>query len=264
MNSQKKHFLAGCSFTDPVWQTVIPWSVLHSRQRSCYISAKAGMGIKGICTEAVYWLDLVKDDVDTMIIILPTLWRYDIEVDTETYLCNCIVDLLSCDSYGSQLAQSSDRKWIVSGGLHFDKSTEMAQAFDFLYRHQGFLVMAKEHFRALKCLIDYCKCHNIRYIVSAIQDPLDQLVGLDYIRSHVVSLLDSVGYQDWLRFDGYFIDKFLGHCRHPDDREHEILSEYIENWLSQGKNESEQKMQKSKGPVPECRKEIYHEKTAQG
>lgn len=130
------------------------------------------MGIKGICTEALYWLELVKDDVDTMIVMLPTLWRYDIEIDKETYLCNAIVDLLSCDLHGWKLSQSSERKWIISGGLHYDKSTEISPVFDFLYRHQGFLVMAKEHFRALKCLIDYCKCHNIRYIVSAIQDLL--------------------------------------------------------------------------------------------
>lgn len=154
---------------------------MYSKHRPCYISAKAGMGIKGICTEALYWLDLVKDNVETAIVILPNLWRYDIEVDEETYLCNCMVDLLSSDRNGWNITQPGSRKWIISGGLHYEKSTEMAPVFDFMYRHQGFLVIAKEHFRALERLIDYCKYHKIKFVISAIQDPLDQLTGLDYI-----------------------------------------------------------------------------------
>ncbi len=48
--------LVGCSFTDPTWQSAIPWSVQYSSLDPCYISAKAGMGIKGICIEALYRL----------------------------------------------------------------------------------------------------------------------------------------------------------------------------------------------------------------
>lgn len=231
MPNPKKSFVIGCSFSDPTWQTVVPWSTLFGQKRPCYISAKAGMGIRGICTEALYWLNLVKNDVETVIILLPTLWRYDIEVDEETHLCNCMVDLLSCDSKGWNIFRKATRKWLISGGLHYDKSTDMAPAFDFLYQHQGFLVIAKEHFRALKLLIDYCKCHNITYTISAIQDPLDQLVGLDYIADQIASLLHDVDYHNWLRFDGHFIDKFLGHSDHPNEQEHVILSDYIENYV---------------------------------
>lgn len=226
-----KDFLIGCSFTDPSWQSVTPWSVVYGQRHSSYISAKAGMGIKGICTEANYWLDQVKDEIKNAIIILPNLWRYDIEVDEETYLCNAIIDLLTCDHQGCQIVKRGTRKWIISGGLHYDKSTEMALAFDFLYRHQGFLVIVKEHLRALRQLIDYCKYHNIKYVISAIQDPLDQLIGLDYVRDQIVDLLDRVEYDNWLRFDGYFIDKFLGHTSHPNDQEHKILCSHIENHL---------------------------------
>lgn len=231
MHNQKKHFLAGCSFTDPAWQTVIPWSILYGQTRPCYISAKAGMGIKGICTEALYWLESVGNNVENVIIVLPTLWRYDIEVDEETHLANGMVDLLTCDVQGWSIHEKATRKWIVSGGMHYDKSTEMAPTFDFLYRHQGFLVIAKEHFRALERLIDYCKYHNIRCIVSAIKDPLDQLIGLDYIKDEIISLLDRVNYRDWLRFDGSFIDQFLQHSNHPDNQEHSILFRYIDNYV---------------------------------
>lgn len=189
------------------------------------------MGIKGICTEALYWLDLVRDEIETVVILLPTLWRYDIEVDEQTYLCNSMVDFLTSDTNGWRVHDKATRKWITSGGLHYDRSTEMAPAFDFLYRHQGFLVIAKEHFRALERLIYYCKQHKIKCIMSAIQDPLDQLVGLDYIRDQIISMLDHVCYSDWIRFDGCFIDKFLKHSNHPDNQEHKILSAYIENHL---------------------------------
>lgn len=233
MHDRKKHFLAGCSFTDPCWQDISPWSICHGQRWPSYVAAKAGMGIKGICTEALYWLDLVRDEVDTVIVILPNLFRYDIEVDQETYLCNAMVNLLSCDQHGWQIAQAGVRKWIVSGGLNYQhkKPAEMVPVFDFLYRHQGFLVIVKEHLRALERLIDYCQHHKIRYIVSTIQDPLEQLDGLDYIRSQLVQNLHQVGYDHWLRFDGHFIDKFLGHPNHPTAQEHEILARYIENYL---------------------------------
>lgn len=233
--NRTKDFLIGCSFTDPTWQSVKPWSVIYGEKQPCYISAKAGMGIKGICTEAVYWLDLIKDEIKTAVIVLPTLWRYDMEVDEETYLCNSMTDLLTCDQNDWRIHSQAVRKWITTGGLHYDKSTEMAPVFDFLYRHQGFLVIAKEHFRALERLIDHCKCHKIDYVISAIQDPLDQLLGLDYIRDRVIELLQRVEYNNWLRFDGHFIDKFLGHSDHPSDSEHEILCSCIKKHLQLGK-----------------------------
>jgi hypothetical protein len=232
-----RHFLAGCSFTDPRWQQTVPWSVIYARQQPSFISAESGMGIKGICTEALYWMEWVKCSIDTVIIILPTLWRYDIEADQETYLCNAMVDLLWCDQHGYQIFNAAQRKWIISGGLHYAKNTEMTPAFDFLYRHQGFLVIAKEHFRALEKLIAYCNCHKIKCVISAIQDPLDQLVGLDYIRDDIVALLDRVGYRDWLRFNDVFIDKFLGHPNHPNDREQEILCRHITNFLAKENHE---------------------------
>jgi hypothetical protein len=228
----KKTFLIGCSFTDPVWQEVIPWSVRYGQNHPSYISAKAGMGIKGICTEALYWLETIESDVDNLVIVLPNLWRYDIEVDQETYLCNAMVDLLVCDAQGWRNEKKAQRKWITSGGLHYDKTTEMASAFNFLYRHQGFLVILKEHIRALEALINHCKCHKINYVISAIQDPLDQLTGLDYIKDQIVAQLSKVQYAEWLKFEGNFIDKFLGHQEHPNNHEHELLCSYIEQSLT--------------------------------
>lgn len=219
------HFLVGCSFTDPRWQTDIPWSVEYSKTHSSYIVAQSGMGIKGICTEATSYLSTLPN-ISTAIILLPTLWRLDIEVDQETYLCNAMTDLLYASGNWKKV-ETPSRKWITSGGLHYDRSTEQAKLFDFLYKHQGFLVIAKEHFRALKFLINYCKERKIQYYISAIQDPLDQLVGLDYIRDDIVKLLDSVEYDHWFKFNDTFIDKFLGHSKHPTTAEHQVLCQHI-------------------------------------
>lgn len=220
----KKHLLVGCSFTDPQWQSAIPWSIEYAKAHPSYIVAKAGMGIKGICTEAMYY---IKDiEISKMIIILPTLWRMDVEVDEETYLCNAMVDLLYADQT-YQVEIPAKRKWLTSGGLHYKKNQEYSDAFDFLYKHQGFLVMAKEHFRALTGLLNYCKLHNIEYAISTIQDPLDQLTGLDYIRDDICRLLDQVEYNSWIRFDGKFIDQYLGHKEHPSTQEHQDLCNCI-------------------------------------
>lgn len=219
------HFLVGCSFTDPRWQTDIPWSVEYSKTHPSYIVAQAGMGIKGICTEAIGYLELLPN-ISKAIIILPTLWRLDVEVDQETYLCNAMTDLLYANKDWRKVTPA-ERKWIISGGLHYDRLTEQAKLFDFLYKHQGFLVMAKEHFRALKVLINYCKERKIQYYISAIQDPLDQLIGIDYIRDDVVKLLDSVEYDHWFKFNNTFIDKFLGHSKHPTTAEHQVLCQHI-------------------------------------
>ena len=220
----KKSLLVGCSFTDPCWQEEVPWSIEFSKKYPSYIIAKAGMGIKGICTEAMYYLpDL---DVDRLIVILPTLWRLDIEVDRETYLCNAMVDLLEANGiwYKKIIA---DRKWLVSGGLNFSREKESTAIFDFLYKHQGFLVLAKEHLRSLTMLIDYCKMHDIEYHISAIQDPMDQLTGLDFIKPEIEILLAEVEYDTWFRFDGKFIDQCLGHPEHPTTQENKKLCEYI-------------------------------------
>ena len=96
-----------------------------------------------------------------------------------------------------------------------------------LYKHQGYLVILKEHLRALKMLLDYCKLRSIPYHVSAIQDPLDQITGLDYISDQIQSLLTEVEYENWFRFNGKFIDQFLKHSNHPTTAEHEILCKYI-------------------------------------
>jgi len=226
----KRHLLAGCSFTDPLWQKAIPWSVEYGNQFPSYIVAKAGMGIKGICTETLDYLKTL-DDVSRLIIILPTLWRMDIEMDQETYLCNTMVDLLEID-HKITIKTPAVRKWICSGGLHYDKKTEEAKIFELLYKHQGFLVLAKEHLRALTMLIEYCKIHSIEYYISAIQDPLDQLSGLDYIKEEIVKLLHEVEYKNWIQFDGKFINQYLQHDKHPTTEEHKILCQYIINLLT--------------------------------
>lgn len=220
------HLLAGCSFTDPTWQHDVPWSVEYGKQHSCYIVAKAGMGIYGICTETLYWLQRLTD-VDKVIVILPTLWRMDIEVDQETNLCNAMVDLLTSSNDTWKIETNATRKWITSGGLHYERKTERTKIFDLLYKHKGFLVIALEHIRALKMLINFCNYRKIAIHISAIQDPLDQLLGLEYIKSEVTESLESVNYNSWIRFDGQFIDKFLGHTDHPTTEEHKILCQHI-------------------------------------
>jgi hypothetical protein len=224
-NTPSTNLLAGCSFTDPLWQNAVPWSVEYSKTYPAYIIAKAGMGIKGICTETLYYLKILPT-ISKLIIILPTLWRLDVEMDQETYLCNAMVDLIQSDTNG-KIVTPAVRKWIISGGLHYSKDTEHALIFDFLYKHQGFLVIAKEHFRALKVLLNYCKERKINYYISAIQDPLDQLTGLDYIREDITKLLNEVEYQSWIRFESNFIDKFLGHAEHPTTEEHRVLCQHI-------------------------------------
>lgn len=231
MNSIPAHLLVGCSFTDPVWQSVIPWSLEYAKKHPSYIVAKAGMGIKGICTESLAYLKNL--NVSRVIIILPTLWRMDIEVDEETYLCNSMVDLL----YANQtwkISIPAKRKWITSGGVHYPKDKEYSAIFNFLYKHQGYLIIAKEHIKALTTLLDYCKLNNIEYAISAIQDPLDQLTGLDYIRDEICMLLDQVEYKFWIRFDGKFIDQYLGHTQHPNTTEHQNLYNCIIEHFKQG------------------------------
>lgn len=218
--------LSGCSFTDPRWQPMIPWSVQYSQQHPSYIVAQCGMSIYGICTEALYHLKTLTD-IDKLILILPDLWRMDIEVDEETYLCNAIVDRLWAENGNYKIEIPGKRKWITSGGLHFDRKNERGRIFEVLYKHKGFLVLLKEQIRALKALIDYCKFNNISYYISAIQDPMDQLQGLDYIRDQIENLLQEAEYDNWFKFDDKFIDKFLGHSNHPKTHEHKILCDHI-------------------------------------
>ena len=222
--------LSGCSFTDPVWQDDIPWSIHFSKHKNSYIVAKAGMGIKGICTETLYYLNELPN-ISALVIILPDLWRIDVEVDEETYLCNAMVDLIYANGAEQRIKTQATRKWLISGGIHYSRKTEHAKLFDFLYKHQGFLVMAKEHFRALKLLQDVCKCRNITCHVSAIQDPMDQLSGLDYIKHDIVALLDEVSYDKWFKFDGKFIDGFLQHKKHPTTAEHKLLCNHISKMI---------------------------------
>jgi hypothetical protein len=222
-------FLAGCSFTDPAWQQDIPWSVQISSQLPVYISAKAGFGIKGICTEALYFLEKLPD-IKQVIVVLPNLWRMEYEVNSETYLCNCMVDLLSSDNNGYKIHTPAKRKWII-GGLHYDKKHEFAPVFDLMYKHQGQLVLLKEHMRALKNLLDYCKQNNIKCSVSAIQDPMHQIQGMDYIKSEIVEILHTVEYEKWFKFNDVFIDEFLGHTQHPTTQEHALLCNVIRDQI---------------------------------
>lgn len=222
---------AGCSFTDPVWQQDIPWSVQLSSRLPLYIVAKAGMGIKGICTETLAYL---KDlpDVTTVVLMLPTLWRIDLEVDEETYLCNAMVDLLIANNGVAEVLRPAHRKWLISGGLHYDPSTEQATCFDFLYKHQGFLVILKEHLSALHHLLSYCKKHQIEYLITAIKDPLQQFQGLEYIIPQSQQLLDEVEYNAWVKFDGKFVDEFLETSEHPSTAQHELLYNKLYQALS--------------------------------
>lgn len=225
------HLLSGCSFTDPVWQNEIPWSVCYSLTHPSYIVAKAGMGIRGICTETLYYLQSMSD-INKVILMLPTLWRLDIEVDQESYLCNAMVDRLYAQQGNYKKDVTATRKWLISGGLNYDKNTEQSKIFDLMYKHQGFLVLLKEHTRALRMLLDYCRSRRIEYHITAIQDPMNQLQGLDYIKDEIESLLDQVEYKDWFKFDGKFVDEFLNHPCHPTTREHQVLCEYILNYTN--------------------------------
>jgi hypothetical protein len=219
-------FVIGCSFTDPEWQQEVPWSVQLAQTHPCYISAKAGMGIKGICTEGLAWLKTLSN-IKQVIVILPTLWRIDIEMDVESYLCNSMVSLLSSNNSGYSVLVPATRKWITSGGLNFDTKTEQSKIFEFLLKHQGYLVILKEHLRALQTLIEYCKINDIEIHISAIQDPVAQLQGLEDIKDDALALLDEVGYGNWFKFNGEFIDGFLGHRHHPTTDEHSILCKHI-------------------------------------
>jgi hypothetical protein len=227
MKNNSKHLLVGSSFTDPSWQDIIPWSVQYAYTHPVSIVAQAGMGIKGIATEALAYLESMPT-ITTLVIILPDLWRMDIEIDREAYLSNAMVDLIYADKNGWKMAEAAFRKWIISGGIQrYDKKTERGKIFDFLYKHQGFLVIAKEHITALKRLIDYCNYNKIKCYISASEDPLTQLTGLDFIRNDIGALLETVNYSNWFRFNGKFIDKFLGHSNHPSTQEHNILCNMI-------------------------------------
>lgn len=220
--------LVGCSFTDPSWQQVVPWSVRYSNYEPCVIVAKAGMGIKGICTEAVYWLQILQD-IKKVIVVLPTLWRMDIEMDEETWLCNSMTDLLEYSDGIIIAKKPAVRKWVTSGGLNYNRDSAQGKIFAPLYRHQGFFVLLKEHFRALHMLQTYCRDQSIQLHVTAIQNPLNQLEGLDFKMQEIQQQLSWVKFDKWLRFNGKFIDELLGHRNHPTDQEHAILCETITN-----------------------------------
>ena len=230
-----KHLLVGGSFVDPIWQDVETWALKYAKNYPSYIVAKAGMGIKGICTEAIYQLEEL-DNISKVIVMLPNLWKIDIEIDEETYIANAMVDLLWADESGYKIQQKTLRKWVTSGGLNWPKKTEQAPIFDFLLKHQNFLVIAKEHFRALKQLLTLCQQRNILCYITTTTDPLSELVGLDYIRDRVEQILQSVGYSTWLRFDNQFVSDFLQHENHPNDYEHEILCKYIFDATNKEKN----------------------------
>ena len=219
----KKHLLVGCSFTDPIWQDVTPWSSYYNENyNQSYIIAKAGMGWAGICTEA--FIHAQKLDFEHCVIMLPTLWRMDIEVNQEGTICNAMVDVLE----DNKVTIPATRKWLCSGGLNYEKlkGTEL-KIIEMMYKYKGFLPLLREHVLKLKLLISYLKTRNIQYTITAIQDPMHQLTGLDYINDDVIELLDSVEYKDWLRFNGKFIDKFIGHINHPTTREHTLIGDYI-------------------------------------
>lgn len=225
----KNHLLVGCSFTDPLWQDAIPWSVYYSKNyQTSYIVAKAAMGWNGICTEAYMYAQNL--EFDHCVIMLPDIWRMDINLNHEGTSTNAMVDLLEND----EIITHAIRKWIVSGGLSYHQvvnlNSKEKKLFDKLYRYVSFLPIIQEHVLKLKLLLLSLKERNISYTITAIEDPMHQLQGLDYIKDDIIELLDSVEYNNWLRFDGKFIDEFLGHNRHPTTEEHKLIGEYI--WQS--------------------------------
>ena len=224
----KKHLLVGCSFTDPCWQDEIPWSIHYSKSyQESYIVAKAGMGWKGICTEAyIYAQNLY---FDHCVIMLPTLWRMDTELNHEGTVCNAMVSLVN----DAGVLQPGTRKWLVSGGLHYRKSLSgiPVKILDMLYKYKGLLPILREHVLALQLLILYLKSRNISYTITAIADPMQQLLGLDDNKDDAVLLLESVEYKNWLKFNGQFIDNYIGHTQHPSTEEHKQIGDYI--WQNQ-------------------------------
>jgi len=216
----EKHLLVGCSFTDPRWQDAIPWSVHYSKNyQTSYIVAKAGMGWNGICTEAYMYAQNLK--FDHCVIMLPDMWRMDIELNHEGNTANAMVDLLESD----RIIIPAVRKWIISGGLHWNQITTLhskeLKLFDQLYKYQDFLPIMREH------VLLSLRARNISYTITAIKDPMHQLEGLDYIKDDIVELFDSVEYKNWLRFDGKFVDEFVGHNNHPTTEEHKLIGDYI-------------------------------------
>ena len=224
MYSMNKHLLVGCSFTDPSWQDATPWSVHYSNTyQSSYIVAKAGMGINGICTEAYMYAQNL--NFDHCVIMLPTLWRMDIELNQEGTMCNAMVDLLD----GDKILTQASRKWLISGGLHFKETLQGSEKklLDQLYKYVDFLPLIREQALKLKLLILSLEAKNIPYTITSIKDPMHQLEGLNYIKDEIIELLDSVEYRNWLRFDGKFINEFLGHDKHPTTEENKIIGDYI-------------------------------------
>ena len=207
----------------------IPWSVHYGKKyQTSYIVAKAGMGWNGICTEAYMYAQNLK--FDHCVIMLPDIWRMDIDLNHEGDTCNAMVDLLEND----EIITHAVRKWIISGGLSYyqlvNLNSKEKKLFDQLYNYRSFLPIIQEHVLKLKLLLLSLKERNISYTITAIEDPMHQLQGLDYIKDDIFELLDSVEYNNWLRFDGKFIDEFLGHNRHPTTEEHKLIGEYI--WQS--------------------------------
>lgn len=224
-----KHLLVGCSFTDPLWQDEIPWSVYYGKKyQTSYIVAKAGMGWNGICTEAYMYAQNLK--FDHCVIMLPTIFRMDIELNHEGDTCNGMVDLLEND----RIITNATRKWITSRGLNWNQTkilqNQQKKMFDQLYKYMDFLPLIREQVLKLKLLILSLQAKNISYTITAIKDPMHQLEGLDYIKDDIIKLLNDVEYKDWLRFNNGFIDEFLGHGKHPTTQEHKLIGDYI--WQS--------------------------------
>jgi len=222
--------LAGCSFTDPIWQEekYIPWSVHFAKENPSYIIAKGGMGIHGISTLAYDFIQ--NNQIDELILLLPTIWRYDYEVDLEYHTMNASVDVLFGNKDGYKVHEKSKRNWLLSYGLHFREDhtdKEITKFFDLMYKSSGWLVMFRNQMKSLKSLLDLCKSKNITYHISSIQDPMDQMF-FDDIKQELVDLLNSYGeYQDWFKFDGKFLNYYLGHDDHPSTEEHIQISNYI-------------------------------------
>ena len=186
------------------------------------------MGWNGICTEAYTYAQNLT--FDHCVIMLPTMFRMDMELNHEGQIANTMVDLLE----NNKIITYATRKWITSGGLNWNQTKMLGnkekKLFDQFYKYMGFLPLVREQVLKLKLLILSLQAKNISYTITTIKDPMHQLEGLDYIKDDIIELLDSVEYSNWLRFDGKFIDEFLGHDKHPTTQEHKLIGDYI--WQS--------------------------------
>ena len=101
-----------------------------------------------------------------------------------------------------------------------------------LYKYQGNEVIIQNSMQMLVFLVNYLHQQGISCKITSITDPMHCIEYFDN-NDIMLDLLDKVGYNDWVRFDGYFVDDFLGHSKHPTTQEHSIIKNYILNIIGE-------------------------------